>query len=860
MARSEQVQALIGQLTVSEKADLITGQGVWTSRAIERLGIPQITVTDGPNGARGGGLFATGTETACIPAGSVLGATWDAPLIEQLGELLGDESVAKGANVLLAPTINLHRNPLGGRNFECYSEDPLLTGRLAAAFIRGVQSKGVGTTAKHFVGNDSEFERNTIDVRVDERTLREVYLLPFEHAVLDGGAWGLMSAYNRLNGTFCSEHEWLLTTVLRDDWGFDGFVVSDWFATRSAGDSIRAGLSWEMPGPGRFYGEHVQEALDAGEFDEAHLDNVVADMLTAIERTGGFDGRGGEDEKPLDRPEDRTLIRQASIAGTVLIKNDPINDQGTNTPILPLAAESITSIALIGPNSRDARIGGGGSASVRPYRSTSPLDALIDRHGDTIDIQWAQGTNIHRSVPAMREPVLDGALRMDFFDGHDFGGSNGVETPVHTTLSPAAAMVFFGTPAPGVNPREYSIRLTGSFTPEATGAHRIALTQSGRTRVLVGGEVVIDATTGDFAVGDSFFGMGSVEIGADVDLVAGQSTALVIEYSNLDATLLCGATVGLASLVERDLVGEAEALARDCDVAIVVVGTNEDWETEGRDRDFFALPGDQPELIRRVAAANERTIVVINAGGPHGMDWLDAPAAVLNLGFGGQELGDALVDVLFGHADPGGRMPTTIPARYEHSPAFLNYPGENSECRYGEGLFIGHRFFDARHIDPAVPFGHGLSYASFDWGSARLAGDSPTAVDVPIRVEVDITNTSDRDGGEVVQVYVEPPASIVHRPVRELKGFAKVQVAAGATVTAQIELDRRAFAYFDPGDQVFDSLGDAGPVPAGGSVRHVEPGWHVEPGAYRIVVARSSAEHVEVRTLELTGPEIHFAP
>ena len=309
--------------------------------------------------------------------------------------------------MLLAPTINLHRSPKGGRNFECYSEDPLLSGRLAAAFVRGVQSRGVATTPKHFVANDSEFERNTIDSQVDERTLREVQLLPFEYAVKEGGAWGIMSAYNRLNGTFCSEHEWLLTRVLREDWGFDGFVVSDWFATRSTAASANAGLSLEMPGAGSWYGEKLKEAALAGEVSEAALDRIAGDLLRVFERTGVLDHEGDFSEKTLDRPQDRALIREAAASGTVLLSND-----GT----LPLEASEISSLAVIGPNAYRARVMGGGSAKVAAYRSRSPLDALTERLGASVEVRYARGCNIDRSTPplspaAARRPCQRGVLR-----------------------------------------------------------------------------------------------------------------------------------------------------------------------------------------------------------------------------------------------------------------------------------------------------------------------------------------------------------------------------------------------------------------------------------------------------------------
>ncbi len=840
-------------MTIDEMATIVSGQGIWSSRPVERLGIPSLIVTDGPNGARGGGLMGTGTPTACIPAGSVLGATWDPDLMHELGQLLGDESVAKGSHVLLAPTINLHRNMLGGRNFECLSDDPLLSGALAASIIQGVQSKGVATTAKHFAGNDSEYERNTIDVQIDERTLREVYLVPFEMAVKQGEAWGLMSGYNRLNGEFCSENHWLVTKVLRDDWGFDGFVVSDWFALRSTAASAKAGTSLEMPGPGKYYGDQLRVALDAGEIDEADIQKLAVDMLTVLERTGNLDdldtplAEGSPVEEPLDRPEDRALIRRAAAAGTVLLRNDGL------LPLDPTTLASVGSIAVIGPNALNAKVMGGGSATVLAYRQTSPLDAITERLGNTATVNFALGCDIDRSVPALARPLLDGPMELEIFTGHDFEGPAALTKPADK-----ARMVFFGEPAPGVSSGAYSARMSGSFTPTVDGLHRFSMVQSGRMRVLLDGDVILDGTEGDYENGDEFFSMASVEIDADVELVAGVSRSIVVEYTNKDAVLLCGGRLGIVSMVEQDLLGEAEALAKESDIAIVVVGTNDDWETEGRDRDQFALPGDQPELIRRVSAANPRTIVVVNTGGPHQLDWLDLPAAALSVGFGGQELGDSLVDVLLGDVDPGGRMNTAIPKRIEHAASHLSYPGENSVVRYSEGLFIGHRFFDARHIEPEVPLGFGLSYATFDWAEPVVTGPSTTDIDSPVVVEIEVTNTSDRAGSDVVQLYIEPPKSVVHRPVRELKGFAKVHLAAGESATARIELDRRAFAYYDIGDQFFHNVGDGGPVPSAGGPRNTKAGWYVEPGAYQLVVARSSADHASVAVHELTGEAVRF--
>lgn len=839
---SESIETRLVALSTEEKADLVAGEAIWTTKSFPEAGIPAIGVTDGPNGARGGGLLGTGTATACIPAGAVLGATWDPELVERLGGLLGDEARAKGCRVLLAPTINLHRNPLGGRNFECYSEDPILSGLVAAAFVRGVQSRGVATTPKHFVANDSEFERNTIDSQVDERTLRELYLVPFEYAVTEGGTWGVMSAYNRLNGTFCSENEWLLTQVLRDEWGFDGFVVSDWFAARSTAGSARAGLSLEMPGPGQWYNRGpIGEALGAGEMDEGHLDRIAGDVLRLLERTGAFNGSDGCEpgqENELDRPEDRALVRQAAAAGTVLVSNNGV---------LPLDRDMSGTLAVIGPNARKAQIMGGGSATVQAYRNVSLMDALGEEYGH-LNVSYAQGCDIERSLVALSAPMLKGRLRLEYFNGHDWSGP-----AVHTKESASAEMVFFGEPGPGVDPEAFSVRASGVLVAEATGEHTLGLVQLGRCRILLDGETVLDATEGDYAKGDDFFGMGSELITAPVQLTEGRETPIVIEYSSRDSFMLCGVRVGLKSEVERDLMAEAEESAAAADVAVVVVGTNSDWETEGRDRDSFDLPGDQPELIRRVAAANPNTVVVVNTGGACNLNWASDAAGVLVAGFGGQEMGHALADVLFGQADPGGRMAMTVPARYEHSPAYLNYPGENGVVRYGEGLYIGHRWFDARAIEPAVPLGHGLSYATFEWSEPRVLGGRDTDLADPVIVEVDVVNTSDRPGSDVVQVYVEPPPSLLHRPVRELKGFAKVHLAPGERTTARIALTRRAFAYYDPGDQSPQGLEIGSPVPAGESHKRTDPGWYVDPGLYTIWTARSSADLAQATEIQLNG-------
>ena len=831
----ERWRELLAALTVEEKADLVAGTGVWTSRGVERLGIGALKLSDGPAGARGSGLLGAGTPTACLPCGASLGATWDPDLLEEVGALAGDEAAAKGIHVLLAPTVNLHRSPFGGRNFECYSEDPLLSGRLAAAFVRGVQSRGVAAVVKHFVANDSEHERHTIDVRADERTLRETALAPFEAAVADGGVWGVMSSYNRLNGTHCCEHEWLLDTVLRDEWGFDGFVVSDWFAARSTVGSARAGMSLEMPGPPSFYGAPLAAAVGAGDVAEAALDRIAGDMLRLRERVGALHGPKSAtslaDEAELDRPEDRALLRRAAASGTVLLRND-----GT----LPLDLSGVRSLAVIGPNADRACVMGGGSAQVNPYPSASLLEALEARLAGRVSVRYEPGCDASRSTPPIGPPDLADDASVAYFDGHGCRGE-----PAAVASAKSFEMVAVGKPHPGLDASEYSLRMTATLVPSMTGRHELRLMQAGRARVLIDGEAVLDATEGQFGAGHAYLGLMSAEIPAPVELVAGEAVEVAVEFENRDAMFLAGFRLGLLPPEPADLLSAAVEAATACDAAVVVVGTDNEWETEGSDRDCWDLPGDQPELIRRVAEANRRTVVVVNAVGPHALDWLEAPAAVLHAGFGGLQFGEATADVILGDAEPGGRMPTTVPARAEQFAAYVNYPGEAGTVHYGERMFVGHRWHDSLGVEPAVPFGFGLSYTTFEMSPPRLARSTATAGE-DVAVDVDVSNTGDRPGTEVVQIYVEPVAPRVQRPVRELKGFARVHLEGGEKATVTVVLDARAFARYDARGADFESADAAG--------------WYVDPGDYRIAAGRSSRHICGTATVTITGEPLRLVP
>ncbi|MDG2306636.1 MAG: glycoside hydrolase family 3 C-terminal domain-containing protein [Candidatus Binatia bacterium] len=840
---------LLDDLTLDEKALLTAGADMWNTVAIERLGVPALKMTDGPNGARGDALLGAGAATAaCVPCGSALGATWNLELVQKIGAMLGEEARTKSCRVLLAPTINMHRSPLGGRSFECYSEDPLLSGQTAAAFVRGVQSYGVAATAKHFVANDAEFERYSMNSVVDDRALREIYLLPFELAVREGGVLAIMTGYNRVNGTYCSENDWLLTKVLRDEWGFRGIVMTDWFSAGDTAGSSRAGLDLQMPGPGRFFGAVIAEAVRNGELEESVVDEMARRILGVVDQLRAWKDSADKPERSEDRPEHRTLARQAASESMVLLRNDGL---------LPLDASTLGTVALVGPNWGRAHIMGGGSAALRPHYRVPALEVMQERLEGKATLLHHRGCDIDRTARPITRSVLttqsgEPGLAVDLFTNLDCEG----EPAAHLVYDDARLM-FFGSPADGIAADNFSVRATARFTPDVSGAHVFTLVQAGQARVLIDGKTVLDGVSVQPPRGTQFFGMGSEEIEARVDLEAGRSVDLMIEYSTRDSFLLRGAQVGHRPPVEQDMVGKAAQLAADADVAIVMVGTSDEWESEGHDRRSMDLPGDQDELIRRVRAANEKTIVVVNTGSPVTMDWADDVSAVLHSWLGGQEMGNAIADILLGEAEPAGRLPTTFPERLEHNPSYGNFPGENGEVRYGEGVLVGYRWFDTRKIPVRYPFGHGLSYSTFEISKPELAS-SGHAPGGPLLLRVSVKNTGKRRGAEVVQAYVAPKRPRLVRPEKELKAFAKVWLEPGQRATVTMSLEDRAFAYWDPcaPDQAAlkEKLGAIANMLPGGvaDAERTEPGWYIDAGDYEIRVGRSSADIAHTIPLTIT--------
>jgi beta-glucosidase len=710
----------------------------------------------------------------------------------------------------------------------------LLTGVLAAAFIRGAQSQGVATTVKHFVGNDAETERLTMSSVIDERTLRELYLLPFEAAVREGGSLGIMTGYNRVNGTWCAEHGPLLST-LREEWGFEGFVVTDWFSVASPVASSAAGLDLEMPGPGRAYGPALADAVRAGDVDEATVDAMLTRLLSVYERIGALDDTGDEVPTSVDAPEDRALTREAAAASIVLLTNDGV---------LPLNPAALTTVAVIGPNADRAVIMGGGSARVMPAYETTPLGALRARLGDGVEVVHEPGVDITRTAP-----VLSVDLAYEYRAGPDGPDAGAV---VKTEQRGSAELFSFGPP-PDV-PADYRLRATGTYLPQASGAFEVTLIQAGGVRLTVDGAVVLDGIADPPPRGRSFFGGGSQQVTATIDLEAGRPVEVEIDFEPSGPGGIDAFKIGGRTLLPDDAVARAVAAAGAADVAVVVVGTDHEWESEGADRGSWDLPGEQLELIEQVCAANARTVVLVNAGSPVDLTWVDAPAAVAQVWFGGQEMGAAIAEMLLGDTDPGGRLPTTQPLAIEHNPSFGNFPGESDEARYGEGLLMGYRWYEARRLPVRFPFGHGLSYATFEIGEPALSATTFT-VGGTLTVDVPVTNTGDRRGSEVVQCYVEPVEPRVVRPVKELKAFAKVPLDPGESATVTFTLDDRAFAYWDVGTRDGPEIHERMPMggsPAADAARR-DAGWRVDPGAFTLHIGRSSADIAHVVPAEVVA-------
>ncbi|TYP74603.1 beta-glucosidase [Paenibacillus methanolicus] len=668
MAEHKDIQALVGKMTLEEKASLCAGADTWNTRAIERLGIPSIMMTDGPHGLRKQrasadhlGLFDSVPST-CFPSAAGVASSWNRALIRRMGEALGRESQAENVGILLGPGANIKRSPLCGRNFEYFSEDPYLSAEMAASHINGVQSQGVGASLKHFAANNQEHRRMTSDSIVDERTLREIYLASFEGAVKQGQPWTVMSAYNKVNGTFASENETLLTDILKDEWGHEGFVVSDWGAVNERAKGVAAGLELEMPASHGEGERQIIEAVRGGTLAEEKLDEAVRRILTVVFRA--VDSR--RPETTFDPDAHHALAREVARESMVLLKNED--------GILPLAKAG--AIAVIGAMAKTPRYQGSGSSQIRPTRIDDIAEELAKSAGEQAEVRYAQGYALDAEEP------------------------------------------------------------------------------------------------------------------------------------------------------DEVLTAEAVKIASEASVAILFAGLPSRYESEGFDRKHLRMPANQVALIEAVAAAQPNLVVVLSNGAPVEMPWLGSAKGVLEAYLGGQALGGAIADLLFGDANPSGRLAETFPVRLADNPSYLFFPGEGDRVEYREGIFVGYRYYDKKQLAPLFPFGYGLSYSTF--GYSELTVDKRTLTDAEsLRVSVNVTNTGTRAGQEVVQLYVRDKASSVIRPDKELKGFEKVELASGESAVVTFELDKRGFAYYDAKTRE----------------------WTVETGEFELLIGRSSADIVLSETV-----------
>jgi len=791
------IDDLLTQMTIEEKISMLAGADLWRSFAVSRLGIPQFKTTDGPNGARGA-FGSMASPSVATPVGIALGATWNPALVEKVGNVLADELEAKGAHILLAPTVNIHRTPIAGRNFECYSEDPFLSGMLASAYIKGIQDKGKGACIKHFVANDQEYERFSMSSEVDERTLREIYLEPFRIAIRNSKPWAVMSAYNRVNGTYACENDHTLNDILKGEWGFDGIVMSDWFGTYDR-QVPNGGLDLEMPGAARWMSEdNVKHALDDGPLTEEALDGKIRRLLGVLEKAGLFDKPELHPERGEDKPQHRKIIRAAAREAIVLLKND-----GT----LPL--KKAKSIAVIGPYANAAQILGGGSSSVTPHYVVTPFEGIKNRAGK-VKVETAPGCYVYKNLPAPAPETLSAAdgrvgLSLNIFNGTELSGD-----PVYSEVTSRVQHGWFDNSVPNADQEHFSMLMEGFFTPKESGTHTFALSGVGWSKLYLDGRLLIDHSH------DSDMGQ---QLTADIKLKGGKPYPIKVEYYWKGNPRWRSLNLGHQPPQPRDTIAEAVKLAKKSDVVVLIASLNGEWETEGADRIDMKLPGTQNELIEQVAKANKNTIVVLNVGSPVEMPWIEKVPAVLQLWYDSQEQGNALADILFGDENPSGKLPTTFPVRLEDNPAYINYPGENGKVRYGEGIFVGYRYYDKKKVAPLFPFGHGLSYTTFKYSNLKLSAKSITP-DQMLKVKVDVTNTGKVAGKEIVQLYVRDMKSTFARPEKELKAFEKVELKPGQTKTITFTLDREAFWYFDTRKNA----------------------WSTEPGEFEILVGASSRD------------------
>jgi beta-glucosidase len=781
----QRIEGLVNQLTLKEKVALLSGLDIWRTVPVERLGIPSITMTDGPHGVRASRREAerpSGATTA-FPTGVSMASTWNPALIEKAAAALAEETRGMGCDVLLGPCVNIVRHPLAGRNFEAYAEDPYLAGRIGTAWVKGLQSQGVAASLKHFACNNQEIERFRGNSVVDARTLREIYLPQFETVVKEAKPWTVMCSYNRINGTYASQHNILLNDILRGEWGFDGLVVSDWQANHTIFESVQGGLDLEMPGPAKYYGRLLEESVENWQIEESTIDEAVRRVLKLIIRTGKLDGK--QTAGSVNTMEHQQLARDVAAEAMVLLKND--------NAALPLDLNLIKTVAAIGPSVIGWQISGGGSSRVDPPHVIDPVTALKAKLGDRVKVEYAEGCDNYVVLPTMR-----GDFKAEFFDN-----PNLADEPAATRIDPALNQGWwFATPDPAVKSMQYSGRWSKTLNVPQTGRYAFGVGSSCDAQVLINGRVIVASGQPDVVI----------------DLEAGKDYEFKAEMKKSDDRVFGFMGVGMAYRPDPDnRIQQAAELAARSDVAIVYAGYPENFETEGVDRPTLDLTGEQNALIAAVAQANPKTIVVLNVGSPVAMPWAKDVAAIVLAYYPGMDGAISLTNILCGEVNPSGKLTVTYPHALKDTPAFNNYPGQR-DVVYGEGIFVGYRHYDLREIEPLFPFGHGLSYTTFEyseWTMPEVMKRGETAT-----VYVKVKNTGLVAGKEVAQLYVSDKQASLARPAKELKGFAKIDLKPGETKTVAFEINERALAYYDPDRKA----------------------WVAEPGEFEALIGSSSRD------------------
>lgn len=770
-ALERKVGDILGRLTLEEKVALCSGDNA-TFRGIPRLGIDAVRCVDGPRGPNGG------RQTTAFPTGVAFGATWNPGLVREAGRVMGVETRSMGYGMLLGPGINILRDPLGGRFFEYYSEDPHLTAELAVAIVRGIQSEGVAACVKHYAANNREDNRNHYMSMVDERTLHEIYLPAFRRSVQEGGAWAIMTSANGVNGDFVSDSRALLRDVLKDGWGFDGFVLTDWLETRSTEKAAFAGLDVSMPGRNSLFGAPLLAAVRDGRVPESVIDDKVRRILRVYGRVGALDGRKIDEGAARNTPVHQAVARKIAEESMVLLKNDG--------GLLPLDPARLKNVLVVGPNA-DKRLcvaGYGGSSWVEGPYEISPLRGIRAVLGDRVRHLSTEALGGFHRIPVDTMVPVDGERGFRA----DYTGRDGAK--VSAVVPGLNFMWEMRGPDPRIAPEGFKAVFTGRIDPPQDGIYRLRLRAGGVASIF-------DVETHQrIAAVHSGAGLGSDVVA--VQLQKGRPFPFRVTYERLPGDAWLDVEWETPSAAP-DSWARLDEAAKAADAVVFVGGLDHGVDTEGRDRPDMAFPAVQQAMIRRLADANPNTVVVLINGSPLELGgWIDRIPSVIEAWYPGMEGGNALADVIFGRVNPSGKLPFTWPKRLADSASHALATQSTDRVDYTEGLLVGYRYHDARKVEPQFAFGHGLSYTTFAYENLRLRADGDD-----VRVTLTVRNTGERDGSETVQLYVEPERSSVERPLRELKAFRKLALKRGEAAEVAFTLGRDAFSHYDPSSRAW---------------------------------------------------------